>query len=297
MTARHVGLVGCGNWGQYILRDLKGLGARVSVVARSPESRRRAADHQADAIVGTPADLPAVDAVFVATTIGSHAAVIDAVLARGVPVFCEKPLCDDVADAERLAALAPDRLFVLDKWRYHGGIIEMARIARSGELGPPIGLVTRRLSTTNSHPDSTALWVLTPHDLAIGIEVFGRLLPLESGAVDVHDGTVWGATARLADARVWHSVEVSARSAHRERTVRLTCDGGSVALGDAYEDHLVIQRPGLAPEHRPIDTRLPLQTMLAVALRFLDGGPPLKTSAREGAAKVRTLAVIGRTAG
>ena len=297
MTARHVGLVGCGKWGQYILRDLKGLGARVSVVARSPESRRRAADHQADVIVSEPADLPTVDAVFVASTIASHAAVIDAVLERGVPIFCEKPLCDDEADAERLAALAPNTLFVLDKWRYHPGILEIARIAQSGELGSPVGLVTRRLSKSNSHPDTTALWVLTPHDLAIGLEVFGRFLPLQSGAVDVHDGAIMGATARFADTDVWHSVEVSARSAHRERTVRLMCDGGSVALDDAYADHLLIQRPGQAPERRPIDTRLPLEIMLAEALRFLDGGPPLKTSAREAAAMVRTLAAIGRTAG
>lgn len=297
MTGRHVGLVGCGGWGQYLLRDLKGLGARVSVVARSPESQRRAADYQADAIVGDLADLPAVDAVFVATTIASHVTVIDAVLARGVPVFCEKPLCDDVADAERLAALAPDRLFVLDKWRYHGGIIEMARIARSGELGSPIGLVTRRLSTRNSHPDSTALWVLGPHDLAIGLEILGRLLPLQSAAVDIEDGKVWAARARLADADMSHSLEVSTQSPERQRLVRLSCEGGSVTLEDPYADHLVVQRPGQAPERRPIDTQWPLPIMLAEALRFLDGGPPLKTSTSEAAAIVRTLAAIDRAAG
>lgn len=297
MTTTHVGLVGCGRWGQYILRDLRGLGARVSVVARSPESRRRAADYHADAIVGAPADLPTVDAVFVATTIGSHAAMIDAVLPRGVPVFTEKPLCDDVADADRLAALAPNTLFVLDKWRYHPGIVEMGRIARSGELGSPVGLVTRRLSTSNSHSDSTALWVLGPHDLAIGLEVLGRLLPLQSASVDVHDGTVWGATARLADAGMWHSLEVSSRSAEKLRLVRLSCDGGAVTLEDPLADHLVVERPGQAPERRPIDTQWPLPIMLAGALRFLAGGPPLKTSAHEAAAIVRTLAAIGRRAG
>jgi predicted dehydrogenase len=275
---------------------LKGLGARVSVVARSPESRRRAADHHADAIVGATADLPAVDAVFVATPIGQHAATIDAVIGRGVPVFCEKPLCDDVADAERLAATAPDRLFVLDKWRYHPGVVEMARIARSGELGSPTRLVTRRLSTRSSHPDSTTLWILGPHDIVIGLEVFGRILPLQSAAVEVHEGKICTAKARLADAGQCHLVEVSERSAHRERAIQLSCEGGSVALADAYADHLVIQRPGQAAERRPIDTQWPLAIMLADTLGFLDGGPPPKSSAREAAAVVRTLAAIGRAA-
>jgi predicted dehydrogenase len=275
---------------------LKNLGARVSVVARSPESRRRAADHHADAIVGATADLPAVDAVYVATPIGNHAATIDAVLARGVPVFCEKPLCDDVADAERLAALAPDRLFVLDKWRYHAGVAEIARIARSGELGAPIGLLTRRLSTRRSHPDSFALWVLGPHDIAIGLEVFGRVLPLQATTTDVHEGEVWGARARLGDDSIWHDVEISERSPHRERAIRLSCDGGSVTLGDAYAEHLVIERSGQAPELRPIDTTWPLAIMLADTLRFLDGGTPPKSSAREAAAVVRALAAIGGAA-
>ena len=35
-----VGLVGCGNWGRHILRDLVSLGCEVPVVARSPESVR-----------------------------------------------------------------------------------------------------------------------------------------------------------------------------------------------------------------------------------------------------------------
>ena len=37
-----VGLVGCGNWGRHILRDLVSLGCEVPVVVRSQESKARA---------------------------------------------------------------------------------------------------------------------------------------------------------------------------------------------------------------------------------------------------------------
>ncbi len=71
----------------------------------------------------------------VATSTISHAAVIESVLERGVPVFVEKPLTPDLADAERIASRGGGLVFVMDKWRYHPGVEEMGAIARSGELG------------------------------------------------------------------------------------------------------------------------------------------------------------------
>jgi D-arabinose 1-dehydrogenase-like Zn-dependent alcohol dehydrogenase len=46
-----VGLVGCGAWGRFILRDLVSLGARVAVVARSEESKSRATEGGAHEVV------------------------------------------------------------------------------------------------------------------------------------------------------------------------------------------------------------------------------------------------------
>jgi predicted dehydrogenase len=50
----------------------------------------------------------------------------------GVPVYVEKPLTDDPESARRLADTAPDRLFVMDKWRHHDGIRALAAIAHTG---------------------------------------------------------------------------------------------------------------------------------------------------------------------
>ncbi|MGH2726888.1 MAG: Gfo/Idh/MocA family protein, partial [Actinomycetota bacterium] len=112
-----VALVGCGHWGRHILRDLKILGCRVPVVARSSESVARAEEGQADAIVEGTAELPELDGVVVATPTATHAEVVEALLAFGVPIFVEKPLTSDPGSARRIAALAGDRVFVMDKWR------------------------------------------------------------------------------------------------------------------------------------------------------------------------------------
>jgi hypothetical protein len=87
-----VGLVGCGNWGWHILRDLIALGCEVPVVARSAESKARAREGGAAAIVDEIASLPRLDGAVVATSTSSHAVVLDELLALDVPALCEKPL-------------------------------------------------------------------------------------------------------------------------------------------------------------------------------------------------------------
>src|ERR1700745_3508742 len=100
--SRTVGLVGCGSWGRFILRDLVLLGCRVSAVARSPESRARG--EGAETIVGSVAERHEVEGIVVATPTSTHAAVVGEALEHGVPVFVEKPLANDPAAADRLFA-------------------------------------------------------------------------------------------------------------------------------------------------------------------------------------------------
>src|SRR5688572_19179180 len=100
-----LGLVGCGIWGRNILRDLKTLGHRVWVAEPSPEGRA-AALGLADGVVGSLEEFPKVHGLIVATPASTHAAIVSAGLARGVPILCEKPLTTDVNDARALVARA-----------------------------------------------------------------------------------------------------------------------------------------------------------------------------------------------
>ena len=94
-----VGLVGCGHWGRYILRDLKSLSCHVTVVARNHASRENATAGGADEIVASIAELSKVDGTVVATPTVTHAETILELLPRGVPIFCEKPLTSNVEAA------------------------------------------------------------------------------------------------------------------------------------------------------------------------------------------------------
>jgi len=302
-----VGLVGCGRWGRFILRDLLSLGATVSVVANGDDARL--AKEAGAQVVTRLDDLPAVDGIVVATPTTTHADVIEALLPRRVPVFCEKPLCDDADRARRLAAAGRGRLFVMDKWRYHLGVLALADIARAGTLGPVVGLRTKRLGFGHSHPDTDCIWILLPHDLVIAREILGQTLAPVAAVADRAGGDIMGLTAMSAapggaNAGPWHVAEIGIRSPEHQRTVTLLCRDGVAVLEDAYADHLaIIANPpdGMSADpqvtRRPVAVEMPLLAELSAFIGHLQGGPPPKSSADEAADTVATIVQLRRLAG
>jgi len=295
-----VGLVGCGRWGRHILRDLVTLGCDVPVVARSQASVARAREGGAAAIVPDVASLSELDAVVVATPTSTHAAVVGESLELGIPVFCEKPLTDDAEAARGLAEAAPARLFVMDKWRYHPGVLELAAIAREGRLGDVSGLTTTRVGWGSPHDDVDPVWVLAPHDLSIALEVLGELPRPRSAVGQLFDGHVVGLSAHLDGRGGWHAFRVSACSPVRDRRVELHCETGVAVLAGAWDQHVsVFGRSAAEPEEERLETpgELPLLAQLRAFVEHVRGGPPPRSSAAEGAAIVATLAELRRLAG
>lgn len=301
----HIGLIGCGNWGRHILRDLLSLECKVTVLARSDSSKERAA--KANKIVGSLSEIYEVDGFVVATPLATHFEVISEILKNfpGVPIYSEKALTNNVKHAKELLKRAPEHLFVMDKWRYQKGVLALKQIAESRELGEVVGLETVRLAKRNHHPDVDMVWTLLPHDLTIALEIFGKIQEVRWAVGDRNGKGLFGVNAAFGKGP-WHHARVSSRAKSQDREIKLLCENGFAIVSPAEkhdalyvfhgDDPLSIEES--ACEVREIENTMPLLAELEAFTNYLRGnGPPPKSNAEEACQVVKTVCKVRELVG
>ncbi|MEQ7007086.1 Gfo/Idh/MocA family oxidoreductase [Actinopolymorpha sp. B17G11] len=103
-----VGVFGAGRIGTLHARTLAGLSSVDAVVVCDIEREKadRLADEIGASVASTPDELFAmdIDSVVVASSTLTHAALVTAAVARGLPTFCEKPIASDLATTREVVA-------------------------------------------------------------------------------------------------------------------------------------------------------------------------------------------------
>jgi predicted dehydrogenase len=287
----NVALAGCGRWGQRILITLAAQGDRVWVVEPSADARREALARGAAGVADDVSRMPPVEAAVVAVPTRRHADVIESLAPRGVPMFCEKPLTADAESARRLAA-AHDRLFVMDKWRYHPAVEELARIVRTREIGEPRALRTARVQPEVAGHDVDAVWILAPHEISIAREILGTIPRAVRAEGSSSGSDAHSLSAVCESGGVPFTFDVSARAPARRREIELVCEKGVArwTLGREHEIEISGATRAVSPEP-------PLDRELRAFRDHVRGGPPPKSPAREGAAVVALIEELRDLAG
>jgi len=176
-------VVGLGYWGPNLVRNLSTSRrtrlvricdadpARVEAVGAQFPSAARGVD-----AAEVFAD-PDVDAVAVATPVGTHHALAKAALLAGKHVLVEKPLAANLAEAEELVRIAAERrrvLLVDHVFLYSPAVRKLADLVRAGELGDLLFVDSIRINLGLFQHDVNVLWDLAPHDLSIIDHLVGR---------------------------------------------------------------------------------------------------------------------------
>lgn len=297
MMPTRIGLIGCGGWGKFILRDLKTLGCHVSVVARSEKSQRFAREGHADIIVDHISKLKDIQGLVIATIASTHTKVImeAAQIHPHIPIFVEKAMTVSVLEAENLVQQYGDRLFVMHKWKYHLGILALAKIVADQKLGRLLGMQLIRFSTANHHPDVDMIWTCMPHDLSIVIAILGHIPTLQAA-----NATQWGnetmALTSLWGQNPWITIEVSTIHQTKQREVRVKCEHGIAVLRDGYAEQIEIYKRNPqtnqlddAPEILTFGLEMPLFSELREFVAYVNGGPQPRSNAQEGLDIVRAI--------
>jgi len=139
-----VGVVGCGYWGPNLIRNFaENEKAEVRWICdldakRVAAMKRRYPAAQATADYESLIADQALDAVAIATPVGTHFSFAKAALEAGKNVLLEKPLTASVAEAEQLIALAERNgltLMVDHTFVYTGAVRKIKEMVEGGELG------------------------------------------------------------------------------------------------------------------------------------------------------------------
>jgi predicted dehydrogenase len=134
-------VIGLGWWGRTIVRTLEG-SERLQVVA-GVDPAPGAAEAGLRLLPSLEAALAedGVQVVILCTPHSQHAAQVVQAAAAGKHVFCEKPLCLTLADAERAVAACRDAGVVLGvghERRFEPPVLELRRLLAEGALGVPL---------------------------------------------------------------------------------------------------------------------------------------------------------------
>lgn len=297
MSPTRVGLVGCGRWGSLILRDLVSIGCQVSVVARSKASIDRAAAGGAFSIHPSITDLSllvkkhGVSGFVVATQANWHFPVvmeIAQIYGSAFPIFCEKPLATSVRDAETMA-LACERLYVMDKWRYHPAVRRIQHARATGEFGPLLGLRTSRFDSENRHPDVSPAWTYMPHELAIVLEVMGYVPHVMQAYSASGDATV---LATLGHGRPWALLECSTTASQKARSLTAFFERAVLSMTDPLAPSIFCQEHGKPPCQLDAMGEMPLLAELRAFVGYLEGGLRPLSPASDGITIVRKIEEI-----
>lgn len=290
-----IGLVGCGNWGKNILRDLLSLDCRVHVADHGSDQRNRALEMGARSVVRASQQLPDCAGYVLAVPIAELAKEARALLPRGVPIFSEKTLCPTMADADSLGrAGAGGKIFVMHKWEYHNGIHALRDILLSGRLGELQQVRCRREGWVAPGRRPDVFTLLAIHDLTIVRHLLDGIPDPEFALVHTRDEVPISLTAVLGR-RPRVVLSIDARHPVNCREITLFGTRATAHLPGAYETHVLI-RDEVGEERVVFTTNMPLLDELREFVNYLAGGPEPRCDFNHAVGAARVLDGLRRCA-
>ena len=180
-SKKKIALVGCGNWGKNLARNLNDLGVLDTVCDEDKnilDTVKR--NYPKTRITSSFSDLisdKTIDGVIIATPSHTHYSLARLALQAGKHVYVEKPLARGYLEAQELNHLASVKdltLMVGHLLLYHPAVNKIRELIFNGELGE-IRFVNsdRRNFNQKQRRDNNVIWDLAPHDISMMSYILG----------------------------------------------------------------------------------------------------------------------------
>ena len=189
---KHIAVVGCGQWGKNLVRNLAELSAlRLACdvePTRLASLRERFQDIKLTTSFSEVLKDDGISGIVIATPASSHYALAKEALLAGKDVFVEKPLAMKVSQGKDLVELANKNsriLMVGHLLRYHPAVVKLKALIDEGKLGRLYYMYSNRLNLGRFRIEENILWSFAPHDISAVLYLLGES-PIQ---VSAHGGS------------------------------------------------------------------------------------------------------------
>lgn len=172
--SKNIAVIGCGYWGQNLVRNFTALGALSTMCDSNPQNLSRLGPLYPSVKSETNFERVLADeeikGVVISTPAVFHYSIAKQALKAGKDVFVEKPLALKVDEAEDLIKLAEKTgklLMVGHLLEYHPAIVKLKELVVSGELGKINYIYSSRLNLGKFRTEENILWSFAPHDISV----------------------------------------------------------------------------------------------------------------------------------
>ncbi len=257
--ALNVGLVGHGRWGSRhldTLLTLKKSGKIGSIfVCDTDEKQLRNLPPGVDATYSTSQDLfnlKSLDCVAIVTPPSTHLELASQAIAKGFPVFVEKPLSDQMADvSDFLDSLHPETTLISGfLLRHHHGIQAIQQLLSNRKIGALRELHYYRTTKRDRPKGAQAMTTLGIHGFDLSI-LFGmdELMSVKPYEFISEPGKMKLDARGPRDTRIL--IDVSWNAAEEKRNLTLVGEQGELVLTFGSTPHLAFNS-GEATQSLPI---------------------------------------------
>ena len=179
MDKINIGLIGLGNWGKNIARNLKDLGV-LSKIFDSNFSEPNLKNFESRLVCKSINDIiedDTIHAVVISSPAKTHKDIALKALQKNKHIFVEKPFCLSVEDAYKIIEQGEKykkKIFVGHLLHYHNGFLKLQDEIKKGLIGKIEIIKANRLNFGTIRKDESVLYDLSSHDLSMIISLINQ---------------------------------------------------------------------------------------------------------------------------
>ncbi len=186
----NIALIGCGNWGKNIARNLHQMGSLACIYDKDIKlSKKLSNEYSLPTLELTKIFKDQnINAVVVSSPAITHKDIAVEALKNDKDVFIEKPFCLSLPDAQKLSELATNKnkiLMVGHLLNYHNAFIKMKELVRKGKIGVPQNIRANRLALGCIRSEESVVYDLSAHDISMILSITEEL-PVDVDVQSIH---------------------------------------------------------------------------------------------------------------